>query len=66
MKDEVNKLDINEVTNVSTSLNNSKAKVGDLDIYNLKNVPADLKKVSDLVEVKKTLKTLETLKNGQY
>ena len=54
------------MTNVSTSLNNSKAKVGDLDIYNLKNVPADLKKVSDVVEVKKTLKTSETLKNGQY
>ena len=67
LRAEVDKLDINEVNNVSTSLNNSKIKVGDLHICNLKTVAADLKKVSDVIEVKKkTLKTLKTLKNGEY
>ena len=44
MKAEVDKLDINKVTNVQTSLNNLKTKVDDLD------VPADLKKLSDVVD----------------
>ena len=44
MKAEVDKLDINKVTNVQTSLNNLKTKVDDLD------VPVDLKKLSDVVD----------------
>ena len=50
MKDEVNKLDINKLTHVSTSLNNFKTNVDDLDAVKLKTVPVDLKKVSDLVD----------------
>ena len=50
MKAEVNKLDINKLTHVSTSLNNFKTNVDDLDAVKLKTVPVDLKKVSDLVD----------------
>ena len=42
LKAEVDKLDINKLTNVPTSLNNLKIKVGDLDVGKLKTVPADL------------------------
>ena len=44
LKAEVHKLDINELTNVPTSLNDLKAKVEDLDVGKLKNVPVDLNK----------------------
>ena len=44
LKAEVGKLDINELTNVPTSLNDLKAKVDDLDVGKLKTVPVDLKK----------------------
>ena len=50
MKVEVNKLDINKLTHGSTSLNNFKTNVDDLDAVKLKTVPVDLKKVSDLVD----------------
>ena len=40
---EVDKLDVNKLTNVPTSLNNLKTKVDDFDIGKLKNVPVDLK-----------------------
>ena len=50
LKAEVNKLDINELINVSTSLNNSKTNVGDLDVGNLKTVPVDLKRLSNVVD----------------
>ena len=50
MKAEFDKLDINKLTNVSTGLNNLKANVNDLDIGNLKTVPVDLKKLSDIVD----------------
>ena len=46
------------MANVSTSLNNLKAKVDDLDVGKLKTVPIDLKKLSDVVDkevVKKTV-----------
>ena len=33
-----------------TSLNSLKAKVDDLDVSKLKNVPVDLKKLSDVVD----------------
>ena len=50
MKAEIDKLDINKLINVWTSLNDLKTKVDDLDIRKLKTVPIDLKKVSDTVD----------------
>ena len=38
---EVDKLDINELVNASTDLNNMKTKVYDLDDNKLKTVPID-------------------------
>ena len=68
LKTEVDKLDINKLTNVPTSLNNLKTKVDDLDVCKMKTVPVDLKKLSDLVdnEVVKNRKfnTLETKVNS--
>ena len=45
LKAEVDKLDINELTNVPTSLNNLKTKVNDLDVGKLKTVPVDRSKI---------------------
>ena len=63
MKERVNKL-----TNIPTSVNNLKTKVGDLNIGNLKTVPVHLKKLSDTVdnEVVKNTKfnTLKTQVNN--
>ena len=68
MKAEVDKLDINKLTNVPTSLNNLKTKIDDLDVGKLKTVPVDLKKLSDVVdnEVAKNTKfnTLKTKVNS--
>ena len=50
LKAEVNKLDINKLINVPTSLNNLKRKVNDLDVGELKTVPVDLEKLSDVVK----------------
>ena len=63
LKAEVNKRDINKLTNVPTSLNNLKTKVDNLDVGKLKTVPLDLKKLSGVVdnEVVKNLK-FNTLK----
>ena len=44
------KLDINKLTNVSTSLNNLKTKVDDIDVVKLKAVSVDLKKLSYVVD----------------
>ena len=63
MKAEVDKLNINKLVNVGTVSHNLKTKLEDsldskLDIDNLKNVPVDLKKVSDVMSkeiVKKEL-----------
>ena len=67
LKAKVDKLDINKLGNLPTSLNNLKAKVNDLDFGILKTVPADLKKLSDVVAnevVKDTkFKTLKTKVN---
>ena len=67
MKAEVDKLDINKLVNVPTSLNNFKIKVDDLDVVKLKTVLVDLKKLSDVVDheaVKKTkFNTLKTKVN---
>ena len=52
MKAEVDKVDINEIVNVPTSLNNLKTKVDDLNIGKLKSVPVDLKKLSYVVDNK--------------
>ena len=59
LKTEVDKLDINKLTN----LNYLKTKVDDLDVGKLKTLPVDLKKLSDVVddEVVKTIK-FDTLK----
>ena len=68
MKAEVGKIDINKLVNVSTSLNNLKTKVQDLDVGKLKTVPVDLKKLSDVIatEVVKNTKfnTLKTKVNS--
>ena len=66
-KAEVRKLDINKLVNFQTSLNSWKTKVDDIDIGKLKNVPVDLKKLSDIVaneDVKNTkFNTLKTKVN---
>ena len=46
---EVDKLDVNKLANVPTSLNNLKTKADDLDVGKLKTVPLDLKKLSGVV-----------------
>ena len=60
--------DINKFVNVTTSLNNLKTKVDNLDVSKLKTVPVDLKKLSDAVgnEVVKNTKsnTLKTKVNN--
>ena len=62
LKAEVDKLDINKLMNVPTSLNNLKTKVDDLD------VPIDLKILIDIVDndvVKNTkCNTLQTKVNS--
>ena len=50
MKAEVDKLSINKLVNVSSSLNNFKTKVDDLDVGKLKTVTVDLKKLIDVVD----------------
>ena len=47
LKAEVDKLDINKMTNVPTSLGNLKTKVGDLGVGKLKIVPTDLEKIEE-------------------
>ena len=49
LKAEVDKLDINKLVNVPTSLNNLKTKVDDLDVGKLKTVPVDFEKLSNVV-----------------
>ena len=50
LKAEIDKLDINKLVNVPTSLNNFKTKADDLYVGRLKIVPADLKKINDVVD----------------
>ena len=45
LKVEVDQLDINELVNVLTSLNNLKTNLDDLDVVELKSIPVDLKKI---------------------
>ena len=49
LKAESDKLDINELVNVPTCLNNLKAKIGNLNVDKFNTVPIDLKKLSDIV-----------------
>ena len=64
MKGEFDKLDINTLTNVGTSVNNLKAKVDDLNAGKLKSLPVDLKKLIDVAdnEVVKKKKKINKLK----
>ena len=48
-------LDINKLLNVPTSLNNLKTKVNDLDVFKLKTVPVELRKLS-YIEDKEVVK----------
>ena len=65
LKAEVEKLDINKLINVTTSLNNLKTKVDDLDVDKLKTVPVDVKKVSDVADNKVVKNTkFNTLKTN--
>ena len=50
LKAEVDKLDINKLVNVPTSLNNLKTNVGDSDVGTLKTVSINFKKLSDVVD----------------
>ena len=50
MKDEGDKLDINNLVNVPISFNNVKAKVDDLDFGELKTLPINLKQLSHVVD----------------
>ena len=60
VKAEVDKQDINKLVGVPTSLNNLKTKINDLDLYKLKTVPLDLKKVIDVVS-KQVVKTQNSI-----
>ena len=65
LKAEVDKLDINKLTNVPANLNNLETEVDDLDVCKLRTVPIDLKKLNDVVDnqvVKNT--NFNTLKTG--
>ena len=53
MNAEVGKLDINKLVNVSNSLGNLKTKLDDLDVAKLKTVPANLEKLSVVVDNEK-------------
>ena len=50
MKAEVDKLHINKLVNVPTSLDNLKTKVDYVGVGKLKIVPVDLKKLRDVVD----------------
>ena len=68
LKAEIDKLDINKLTNVPTSLNNFQTKVDDLDVGKFNTVRVDLTKTGDIVDnevVKKTkFNTLKTKVNN--
>ena len=52
MKAEVRKLDITKLINVTSSLNNLKTKIYDLDVSKLKTVSVYLTKLSDIMDNK--------------
>ena len=59
LKAEVDKLVINKLVNVPTSLKSLKTTVDDLNVGKLKTVPVDLKKISDVVDT-------EVVKNTKF
>ena len=59
LKAEVDKVDVNKLLNVPTSLNNLKSKVNDQVVGNLKTALIDLKKLSDIV-------CKEVVKNAEF
>ena len=59
LKVEVDKIDINKLTNAGSILNNLKTKVTDLDVGKLKTVPVSLKNLSDVVDN-------EVVKNAKF
>ena len=50
LKSDVDKLDIDKLKNVTSTLTNLKSKVDKLDVYKLAPVPVDLSKLSDVVK----------------
>ena len=50
MKAEVDKLVINKLTYVPTTLNNLETKVDDFDVGKLKTVPVNLKKLRNVID----------------
>ena len=50
LKADVDKLDINKLVNVPTTLSNLKTKVDDFDVGNAKAFPVDVKKLNDVVD----------------
>ena len=68
MKAEFDKLNVNKLFNVPTSLNNLKTKVDHLDVGKLRTIPVDLKKLIDVMDnelVKNTkFNTLKTKVNS--
>ena len=49
LKTEIDKIDIAKLINATTSLNNLRTKVYDLDVGKLKNVPIIFKNLNDVV-----------------
>ena len=58
MKTEVDKLNINKLVHIATSLKNLNTKVDDLDVGKLKTAPVDLKKLIDVVD-KEVIKNIK-------
>ena len=67
MKADVDKLYINKLTYVITSLNNLKTNVDYIEVGKMKTVPVDLKKLSDVVDnlVAKNTKIQHSLDNSK-
>ena len=58
LKAEADKLDINKLINVPTSLNNLKTKIDDFDVGELKTVAIDLKRLNNVLDKKAVKKTV--------
>ena len=64
LKSQRDKLDIDKLVNVPTSLNNLKTRLDGLDIGKLKTIPVDLNKLSNVVDNKVVKNTkFNTLKS---
>ena len=57
LRSDMDRLDIDELKNVPTNLNNLKSKETELDVDKLIPVPVDLSKVSDVVKMTLLRKT---------